>query len=197
MDNKLILVRHGQSVWNLENKFTGQKDVELSPKGEEEAKDAGELLKSTCIDKVYTSTLIRAKHTYEIIKKISGLEKIPVVENKALNERKYGDLEGLNKFDTIKEFGIEQVQIWRRSFDVRPPNGESLKDTYDRVVPYFNSHIKKDLDKGLNILIVAHGNSLRALIMYLENISKEEIMEREIATGVPLIYNWPIKIVNK
>ncbi len=193
MDNKLILVRHGQSVWNLENKFTGQKDVDLSPKGEEEAKDAGLILKSISIDIVYTSVLIRAKHTYNIIKKLAGLEKIPVLEDKALNERKYGDLEGLNKFDTIKEYGNNQVQIWRRSFDVRPPGGESLKDTYDRVIPYFISHIKKDLDKGLNVLVVAHGNSLRALIMYLENLSKEEIVEKEIATGIPIIYNWPIK----
>jgi len=193
MDNKLILVRHGQSVWNLENKFTGQKDVDLSPKGEQESKDAGEILKSVPIDKVYTSVLIRAKHTYEIIKKIAGLEKIPVVEDKALNERRYGDLEGLNKFDIVKEFGADQVQIWRRSFDVRPPKGESLKDTYNRAVPYFKSHIKKDLDKGLNVLVVAHGNSLRALIMYLENLTKEDIVEKEIATAVPIIYNWPIK----
>jgi 2,3-bisphosphoglycerate-dependent phosphoglycerate mutase len=193
MDNKLILVRHGQSVYNLENKFTGQKDVDLSPKGEEEAKEAGEKLKSEHIDKVYTSVLIRAKHTYDIIKNIAGLQNTPSVENKALNERKYGDLEGLNKTDTAKKFGDKQVHIWRRSFDIAPPGGESLKDTYDRVIPYFKSHVKKDLDNGLNVLVVAHGNSLRALMMYLENFSKEEIVEKEIPTGIPIIYNWPIK----
>lgn len=194
MDNKLILVRHGQSIWNLENRFTGWKDIDLSAKGEEEAKEAGEKLKSAHIDKVYTSVLIRAKHTYTIMKNIAGLEKTPVVEDKALNERRYGDLEGLNKADTAKKFGNKQVHIWRRSFDIPPPGGESLKDTYDRVIPYFISHIKKDLDDGLNILIVAHGNSLRALIMYLENLSKEEIVNKEIPTGLPITYNWPVKL---
>lgn len=193
MATKLILVRHGQSVWNLENRFTGWKDVDLSPLGIEEAKAAGEKLKSVKIDIAYTSVLIRAKHTLEIIQDIAGLQHIPVIENKALNERMYGDLEGLNKADTAAKFGEEQVHIWRRSFDIAPPGGESLKDTYDRVIPYFKSHIEKDLNKGLNTLIVAHGNSLRALIMFLDKLSPEEILKIEIATGVPIIYNWPIE----
>ncbi|MEO8821383.1 MAG: 2,3-bisphosphoglycerate-dependent phosphoglycerate mutase [Ginsengibacter sp.] len=193
METKLILVRHGQSVWNLENRFTGWKDVDLSPLGIEEAKAAGEKIKSVKIDIAYTSALIRAKHTLEIIQDIAGLENIPVVEDKALNERMYGDLEGLNKADTAAKFGEEQVHIWRRSFDIAPPGGESLKDTYDRVIPYFKSHIEKDLNKGLTTLVVAHGNSLRALIMFLDKLSSEEILKIEIATGVPIIYNWPIE----
>ncbi|MBK0384508.1 2,3-bisphosphoglycerate-dependent phosphoglycerate mutase [Pedobacter sp. SD-b] len=193
MRNKLILLRHGQSVYNLENRFTGWRDVDLSEKGIQEAKAAAEKLKSQKIDQVYTSILIRAKHTYQIIEDIDGLQNVPLKEDKALNERKYGDLEGLNKADIAEKFGEEQVHIWRRSFDIPPPNGESLKDTYYRVIPYFKSDIKKDLDKGLNILVVAHGNSLRALVMYLDNLSKEEIVEKEIATGVPIIYDWPVK----
>ncbi|HEY5371971.1 MAG TPA: histidine phosphatase family protein, partial [Hanamia sp.] len=124
-----------------------------------------------------------------------GLQNIPVIENKALNERMYGDLEGLNKADTAAKFGEEQVHIWRRSFDVAPPNGESLKDTYDRVIPYFKSHIEKDLNKGLTTLVVAHGNSIRALIMFLDKLSPEEILKIEIATGVPITYNWQIENV--
>lgn len=192
METKLILVRHGQSAWNLENRFTGWKDVDLSPLGIEEAKSAGEKLKSLKIDIAYTSVLIRAKHTLEIIQDIAGLQNIPVIEDRALNERMYGDLEGLNKADTAAKFGEEQVHIWRRSFDIAPPGGESLKDTYDRVIPYFKSHIEKDLNKGLNTLVVAHGNSLRALIMFLDKLSPEEILKIEIATGVPITYNWPI-----
>jgi len=191
MATKLILVRHGQSVWNLENRFTGWKDVDLSPLGIEEAKAAGEKLKSVKIDIAYTSVLIRAKHTLEIIQDVAGLQHIPVIENKALNERMYGDLEGLNKADTAAKFGEEQVRIWRRSFDIAPPGGESLKDTYDRVIPYFKSHIEKDLNKGLTTLVVAHGNSLRALIMFLDKLSPEEILKIEIATGVPITYTWP------
>ena len=193
METKLILLRHGQSVWNLENRFTGWKDVDLSPLGIEEAKTAGEKLKSVKIDIAYTSVLIRAKHTLEIIQDIAGLQNIPVIENNALNERMYGDLEGLNKADTAAKFGEEQVHIWRRSFDVAPPNGESLKDTYDRVIPYFKSHIEKDLNKGLTTLVVAHGNSIRALIMFLDKLSPEEILKIEIATGVPITYTWPIE----
>lgn len=192
MGTKLILVRHGQSVFNLENRFTGWQDVDLSELGTEEAKHAGEKLKAFKIDVVYTSVLIRAKHTYQIIKDIAGLQGLPVIENKALNERGYGDLEGLNKSETAKKFGEKQVYIWRRSFDIAPPGGESLKNTYDRVIPYFLEHIKKDLDNGLTTLIVAHGNSLRALVMYLENLTPAQIVEKEIATGVPIIYNWPV-----
>jgi len=195
METKLILVRHGQSVWNLENRFTGWRDVDLSPLGIEEAKATGEKLKSVMIDIAYTSVLIRAKHTLEIIQDIAGLQNIPVIEDKALNERMYGDLEGLNKADTATKFGEEQVHTWRRSFDIAPPGGESLKDTYDRVIPYFKSHIEKDLNKGLTTLVVAHGNSLRALIMFLDKLSPEEILTIEIATGVPITYSWPIQSV--
>lgn len=195
METKLILLRHGQSVFNLENRFTGWKDVDLSPLGIEEAKAAGEKLKSVKIDIAYTSVLIRAKHTLEIIQDVAGLQNIPVIEDKALNERMYGDLEGLNKADTAAKFGEEQVHIWRRSFDIAPPGGESLKDTYDRVIPYFKSVIEKDLDKGLNTLIVAHGNSIRALIMFLDKLSPEEIIKIEIATGLPITYTWPVKNV--
>lgn len=195
MKTKLILVRHGQSVWNLENRFTGWKDVDLSPLGIEEAKAAGEKLKSVKIDIAYTSVLIRAKHTLEIIQDVAGLQDIPVIEDKALNERMYGDLEGLNKADTAAKFGEEQVRIWRRSFDIAPPGGESLKDTYDRVIPYFKSHIEKDLNKGLTTLVVAHGNSLRALIMFLDKLSPEEILKIEIATGVPITYTWSLENV--
>ncbi|MBC7417656.1 MAG: 2,3-bisphosphoglycerate-dependent phosphoglycerate mutase [Pedobacter sp.] len=193
MGTKLILVRHGQSQFNLENKFTGSKNVDITPTGIKEAEAAGEQLKSEKIDLAFTSKLIRAQHTLKIIQEITGLKNIPVIEDKALNERSYGDLEGLNKSDTAQKYGLEQVHIWRRSFDVPPPGGESLKDTCDRVLPYFEKHIKPELDKGLNVLIVAHGNSLRALIMFLENLSTEEVVEREIATGVPIIYEWPVK----
>lgn len=193
MSTKLILVRHGQSEYNLQNRFTGWKDVDITPTGVKEAEAAGEQLKSEKIDIAFTSKLIRAQHSLKIIQEIAGLEDIPVVEDKALNERAYGDLEGLNKSDTAEKYGSEQVHIWRRSFDVPPPGGESLKDTCNRVLPYFESHIKPHLDKGQTVLIVAHGNSLRALIMSLENLSPQQILEREIATGVPLIYDWPVK----
>ncbi|MET4082905.1 2,3-bisphosphoglycerate-dependent phosphoglycerate mutase [Pedobacter sp. UYP30] len=193
MSTKLILVRHGQSKFNLENRFTGWQDIDITPTGIKEAEAAGEQLKSEKINIIFTSKLIRAQHTVKIIQQIAGLENIVVIEDKALNERSYGLLEGLNKSDTAAKYGTEQVHIWRRSFDVPPPGGESLKDTYDRVLPYFEAHIKPELDKGLNVLIVAHGNSLRALIMFLERLSPAEMVEREIATGVPIIYNWPIK----
>lgn len=193
MNNQLILLRHGQSTFNLENRFTGWQDVDLSPLGIEEANAAGEKLKKVKIDVVYTSVLLRALHTYQIICEIADLKETPLIKSQALNERGYGDLEGLNKDATIAKFGEQQVHIWRRSFDIAPPGGESLKDTYGRVIPYFESHIKKDLDKGLSVLIVAHGNSLRALMMYLEKLSPEEILKKEIATGVPITYNWPLK----
>lgn len=193
MISKLVLVRHGQSQYNLENRFTGWQNVDITPTGIKEAEAAGEQLKSIKIDIAYTSKLLRAQHTLQIIQEVAELENIPVIEDKALNERAYGNLEGLNKSDTAEKYGAEQVHIWRRSFDVPPPGGESLKDTYERVLPYFQSHIKKDLDNGLTVLVVAHGNSLRALIMYLENLSPEAMLEREIAAGVPIIYEWPLK----
>ncbi|MCL1672899.1 phosphoglycerate mutase [Chryseobacterium oranimense] len=185
---KLFLVRHGQSQWNLENRFTGWKDVDITELGEEEAQRAGQSLKDEQIDRAFTSKLVRAQHTLNIILDECGNTDIPVIMNEALNERSYGDLEGLNKAETAQNFGAEQVHIWRRSFDIAPPGGESLKDTYDRVIPYFESNIKPQLEQHKNVLIVAHGNSLRALIMYLEHLSPEEILKREIATGEPLTY---------
>lgn len=185
---KLFLVRHGQSLWNLENRFTGWKDIDITETGIEEAKEAGLALKGERIDIAFTSALIRAQHTLSIILNEIGNPDIPVVKDKALNERSYGNLEGLNKAETALKYGDEQVHIWRRSFDVVPPGGESLKDTYNRVIPYFESQIRPLLKQGENVLIVAHGNSLRALIMYLEHLSPEEILEREIATGFPLTY---------
>ena len=184
----LILVRHGQSQWNLENRFTGWKDIDLTDRGKEEAFQAGLQLREEKIDVMFTSTLKRAQHTLQIIRKVCGLEQVPVYSDTALNERSYGDLEGLDKAETAKKFGEKQVYIWRRSYDVAPPGGESLKDTYDRTIPYFESHILPLLSEGKNVLVVAHGNSLRSLIMYLEKLGPEEIVKREIATGVPLKY---------
>lgn len=185
---KLFLVRHGQSQWNLENRFTGWKDVDLTEKGKEEAKQAGAYLKGKPIDVAFTSKLIRAQHTLDIILDETGKTSIPIFMDKALNERSYGDLEGLNKAETAKKFGEEQVHIWRRSYDVAPPGGESLKDTCDRVIPYFENDIKPQIEQRKNVLIVAHGNSLRALVMYLEHLDPAEILQREIATGEPITY---------
>lgn len=185
---KLFLVRHGQSQWNLENRFTGWQDVDITELGIREAKHAGIILKDQQIDMAFTSNLIRAQRTLDIILEECGKTMIPKIKSKALNERSYGDLEGLNKTETAQKYGAEQVHIWRRSFDIAPPGGESLKNTYDRVIPYFESNIKPEIANGKNILIVAHGNSLRALIMYLEKLSPEQILKREIATGEPLTY---------
>ncbi|MDM1555038.1 2,3-bisphosphoglycerate-dependent phosphoglycerate mutase [Chryseobacterium indologenes] len=185
---KLFLVRHGQSLWNLENRFTGWQDIDITETGIEEAKNAGIALKKEKIDIAFTSVLLRANHTLSIILDVLGKPNIPIVMDKALNERSYGNLEGLNKAETALKYGDEQVHTWRRSYDVVPPGGESLKDTYNRVIPYFQKEIAPLLKKGENILVVAHGNSLRALIMYLEHLSPEEILEREIATGIPITY---------
>ncbi|WES98883.1 2,3-bisphosphoglycerate-dependent phosphoglycerate mutase [Chryseobacterium arthrosphaerae] len=185
---KLFLVRHGQSLWNLENRFTGWQDIDITEVGIEEARKAGIALKKERIDIAFTSALIRAQHTLNLILEETGNTHIPVVTDKALNERSYGNLEGLNKVETALKYGDEQVHTWRRSYDVVPPGGESLKDTYNRVIPYFEAQIVPPLRQGKNVLVVAHGNSLRALIMYLEHLSPEEILEREIATGVPLTY---------
>lgn len=185
---KLFLVRHGQSQWNLENRFTGWQDVDITELGQQEAKQAGIVLKDETIDVAFTSKLIRAQHTLKIILNETGKTDIPIHTDEALNERSYGTLEGLNKAETAEKYGAEQVHIWRRSFDIAPPGGESLKDTYDRVIPYFESFVQPQLQQDKNVLIVAHGNSLRALIMYLENLSPEEILKREIATGEPLTY---------
>jgi 2,3-bisphosphoglycerate-dependent phosphoglycerate mutase len=184
----LIILRHGQSQWNLENRFTGWIDIDLSEQGIKEAQDAGEKLKGYKFDKAYTSALVRAQRTLDIILDIIKQKDIPVEKDKALNERMYGDLQGLNKDETREKFGAEQVKLWRRSYDTAPPNGESLKDTAARVIPYWESKILPDLKAGKNILISAHGNSLRALVMYLEKLSKEEIVETEIPTGHPKYY---------
>ena len=185
---KLVLIRHGQSQWNLENKFTGWIDIPLAPSGEEEARQAGEKIKGMKFDKVFTSVLQRAIQTYEIAAKAAGLNHLPLEKDKALNERMYGDLQGLNKDEMRKKFSAEQVHIWRRSYDVAPPNGESLKDTAARVLPYYHAKIEPELKAGKNVLVVAHGNSLRALVMHLDKLSGEEIVKVEIPTGVPIVY---------
>ncbi|MFN3343252.1 MAG: 2,3-bisphosphoglycerate-dependent phosphoglycerate mutase [Flavobacteriales bacterium] len=184
----LVLVRHGQSAWNLENRFTGWVDVDITEQGEKEAVNAGDKLKSLKFDLAYTSNLLRAQRTLSIILKEIGQENIPITKNEALNERHYGDLQGANKAETAAKYGDEQVHIWRRSFDIAPPKGESLKDTLDRVLPYFEKEIVPKLKSGKNIIVAAHGNSLRALIMYLEKLSPEQILKVEIPTGAPKKY---------
>lgn len=187
---RLILLRHGESQWNLENRFTGWVDVPLSPRGIQEAKNAGDKLRGFTFDRAFTSVLVRANETLRLVLEAIGQPHIPIEKDKALNERMYGELQGLNKAETAKKYGDEQVKIWRRSFDVRPPGGESLKDTADRVLPYYESKIKPFLLKGETILIAAHGNSLRALVMQLEQLSKEQVLELNIPTGAPLLYEF-------
>lgn len=194
---KLILIRHGQSQWNLENKFTGWKDVDITETGKKEAYNAALQIKGEHIAIAFTSKLIRAQHTLQIIQQVCGWQDIPVIMDQALNERAYGNLEGLNKAETAQRFGEEQVYLWRRSYDISPPGGESLKDTYNRVIPYFQSFILPQLQLGKNVLIVAHGNSLRALVMYLEGLSPNEILQREIGTCVPLFYEPDQKQLQK
>lgn len=223
---KLVLVRHGQSVWNLENRFTGWTDVELSNNGIKEAKEAGKLLKENefTFDVAYTSVLKRANETLNIILKELGEENIPIHYSWKLNERHYGALQGLNKDDTRKKYGDEQVKIWRRSAFVKPPLlneeddrypgmddkykdlkkselplGECLMDTLKRVIDYYETEIKKSLLRGQNVIIAAHGNSLRALIKYLEDISDDDIMNVEIPTGKPYVYELDdnLNIINK
>jgi 2,3-bisphosphoglycerate-dependent phosphoglycerate mutase len=190
--NFLVLVRHGQSEWNAKNLFTGWKDPGLTSNGEKEAMNAGELIKERNIkfSMMFTSALKRAQITGQMI--LEGIEQthIEVVRDQALNERDYGDLAGLNKDDARKEWGEEQVHIWRRSYDIPPPNGESLKNTAERVLPYFNSDILPKLMQGENILVAAHGNSLRSLVMQLDDLSKEEVVALEIPTGAPIIYSF-------
>lgn len=190
MDNVLVLVRHGQSEWNKRNLFTGWRDPDLTEQGVEEAHKAGKLLKAQGIsfDIAYTSVLKRAQRTLSIILENLGQTELPVICDKALNERDYGELSGLNKDDARKQWGEEQVLIWRRSYDVPPPGGESLKDTAARVLPYYKKHIWPDVKEGKNVIVAAHGNSIRALIMYLEELSAQQILEREVATGVPMVY---------
>ena len=187
----LVLVRHGQSEWNQKNLFTGWKDPKLTHQGIKEAVEAGKSLKAEDMnfDIMFTSDLFRAQETGRLILKEMDQTDIPFVKHRSLNERNYGDLAGLNKDDARERWGEEQVHIWRRSFEIPPPGGESLKNTAERVLPYFESEIMPKIDKGLNVLIAAHGNSLRALVMQLEDIGPEEIVKLEIATGDPLIYD--------
>jgi 2,3-bisphosphoglycerate-dependent phosphoglycerate mutase len=194
----LILLRHGESQWNLENRFTGWTDIPLSPKGEQEAHEAGEKLKPYKFHKAYTSVLKRAIDTLQIVLKIIDQQNIPIEYDKALNERHYGALQGLNKAETAKKYGDAQVKLWRRSYDVAPPKevtelnplgiSESLKDTAARTLPYFESRILPDIMAGKDILVSAHGNSLRSIVMKLDNLTREEVIELNIPTGVPLLY---------
>ena len=194
----LILIRHGESQWNLENRFTGWVDVPLSPKGEQEAKAAGEKLKSYKFDKAFTSKLQRANNTLNFILQASGQTGIPTEFDVALNERHYGALQGLNKAETAQKYGDDQVKIWRRSYDVPPPKeitdmnpdgtSESLKDTAARTLPYWEKKIMPEIKSGKNIIVAAHGNSLRSIVMHLDNLTKEQVLELNIPTGAPLLY---------
>ncbi len=190
-DRLLVLVRHGQSAWNLKNLFTGWRDVDLTPQGMDEAHAAGKALKAkgftfgTC----FTSTLIRASHTLDIMLFELGQKGLPIIKDQALNERDYGDLVGLNKDDARAKWGEEQVHIWRRSYATAPPGGESLRDTGARVWPYYLNKIQPHVLRGEKVLISAHGNSLRALIMALDGLTPDEVVKLELATGVPVIYH--------
>jgi 2,3-bisphosphoglycerate-dependent phosphoglycerate mutase len=184
----LVLIRHGESQWNLENRFTGWEDVPLSPKGETEARAAGEKLKGMTFDRLFTSILQRAINTATLAGETAGFGELPTTRDVALNERHYGDLQGLNKAETAKQYGDEQVKIWRRSYDIPPPNGESLADTAARVLPYYEANIAPLLRDGKNILVVAHGNSLRSLVMHLDKLTRAEVLELNIPTGAPLLY---------
>ncbi|MGA9320717.1 MAG: 2,3-bisphosphoglycerate-dependent phosphoglycerate mutase [Xanthobacteraceae bacterium] len=191
MSNRLlVLVRHGQSEWNLKNLFTGWRDVDLTENGISEARAAGRRLKAQGLrfDVAFTSALVRAQRSLDLMLEEMGQKNIAVLKDQALNERDYGDLSGLNKDEARKKWGEEQVHVWRRSYDVAPPGGESLKDTAARVLPYYIQDILPRVLRGDNVLVSAHGNSLRALIMVLEHLSPQQIVAREIATGVPLIY---------
>jgi 2,3-bisphosphoglycerate-dependent phosphoglycerate mutase len=190
MERTLVLVRHGQSEWNLKNLFTGWKDPGLTAQGVREAHEAGRKLKSAgfTFDAAFTSELSRAQRTLDIILGELGQSDLPVTRDKALNERDYGDLTGLNKDEAAQKWGEDQVRQWRRSFDIRPPGGESLEDTANRAVPYFERAILPEVKAGKNVIVSAHGNSLRALLMVLEGLDRDRIVARELATGAPLIY---------
>jgi len=185
----LVLIRHGESQWNLENRFTGWVDVPLTDKGRAEAHRAGERIRQIRFDQGYCSVLQRAKETLAIVLEETGQRDLPVLYDQALNERHYGDLQGLNKAETAKKFGDAQVHLWRRSYDIAPPGGESLKDTAARTLPYFEAHVLPDLRAGKNVLIVAHGNSLRSIVMSLDKLSREQVLELNLATGVPIVYD--------
>ncbi|MBX3095677.1 MAG: 2,3-bisphosphoglycerate-dependent phosphoglycerate mutase [Fimbriimonadaceae bacterium] len=184
---QLILVRHGQSLWNLENRFTGWVDVPLTAQGEDEARMAGERLRGKSIAVAYTSVLTRANHTLRLIMETAGLE-VPVIRDQALNERDYGDLAGLNKDDMRAKYGEEQVHIWRRSYDVPPPGGESLKMCRERTEPFFERAIMGDIRQGKDVLVCAHGNSNRSIVMALESMSPDDVLALELATGIPRVY---------
>ena len=188
--SRLVLVRHGQSEWNEKNLFTGWRDPDLTQQGAAEARAAGRALKAAnmTFDMAFTSKLMRAQKTLARMLEEQGQE-LPTTEDAALNERDYGDLSGLNKDDAREKWGEEQVHIWRRSFDTPPPGGESLKDTAERVLPYFEAQILPHIKQGKDILIAAHGNSLRALVMHLEGLSAEEILQVNIGTGEPYHYD--------
>jgi 2,3-bisphosphoglycerate-dependent phosphoglycerate mutase len=190
MTGTLILVRHGQSEWNLENLFTGWRNPDLTELGQQEARATGKALKARGIvpDLYYTSALRRAQHTLDLMLEEMGIANVTITRNIALNERDYGDLSGLNKDDARAKWGEEQVLIWRRSFDVPPPGGESLKDTAARTLPYYEAELLPLLKAGKTILVAAHGNSLRALVMAIEGLTPDEILKREIATGQPTVY---------
>ena len=188
---RLILIRHGQSVWNAENRFTGWTDVDLSERGVKEAEEAGDELRDQVIDVIHTHDLIRAKRTAEIVIRANVSSKDTVTKSDwRLNERNYGALQGLNKAETAEKHGAEQVRIWRRSFDVAPPEGESLEMTAKRTIPYFEEEILPDLESGESVLVSAHGNSLRSIVMHIEGISPEDIVSFEIQTGVPRYYDY-------
>jgi 2,3-bisphosphoglycerate-dependent phosphoglycerate mutase len=190
MDSILVLVRHGESEWNKLNLFTGWRDVDLSEKGVEEARRAGMLLKSEGLrfDLGFTSALKRAQRTLDLILQETGQTELRIIQDQALNERDYGDLVGMNKDDARQRWGEEQVHIWRRSYDIPPPGGESLKDTAARVLPYYEAKILPEVKAGKSVIVAAHGNSLRALVMALDKLSQEEVLQLNLATGVPLVY---------
>lgn len=196
---KLILIRHGQSTWNLENRFTGWVDIPLTEQGENEATQAGKQIRDIKIDAVFTSVLKRAIDTTTLALKAAGQPDAPITYDKALNERMYGDLQGKNKAETAKQFGDAQVKIWRRSYDVAPPNGESLKDTAARTLPYFHDKILPLVKAGKNILVSAHGNSLRSIVMALDKLDEKQVVELNIPNGVPIVYDIDAdgKILNK
>ena len=190
MTGTLILVRHGESEWNLKNLFTGWRNPDLTEKGIGEARATGERLKKAGFkpDAYFTSALRRAQHTLDLILETQGITEVTITRSKLLNERDYGDLSGLNKDDARKKWGEEQVLIWRRSFDVPPPGGESLKDTAARTLPYFDAEILPLLKAGKTVLVAAHGNSLRSIVMAIEGLTPEQILKRELATGEPVVY---------
>ena len=194
----LILIRHGQSVWNASNRFTGWTDVDLSERGIGEAEEAGRQLSDVRIDVVHTSDLIRAQRTADIVMQYNEVsDDVPTKYDWRLNERHYGALQGLNKAETAEKHGAEQVHIWRRSFDVAPPEGESLEMTAERTIPYFTEEIVPDLESGKNVLVSAHGNSLRSIVMHIEDISPEDIVSLEIPTGVPMYYEFRDGVINQ